>query len=57
MGVGHWQHSLAATLPRLTTDVTDIYERDYLQAWETLLNDVSVVPLDTVQQGADALGI
>ena len=49
--------SLAATLPRLTTDVTDIYERDYLQAWETLLNDVSVVPLDTVQQGADALGI
>ena len=49
--------SLAATLPRLTNDVTELYERDYMQAWDTLLNDLSVVPLATVQQGADALGI
>ena len=46
-----------ATLPRLNADVIDLYERDYIEAWDSLLRDLTVVPLTTVQQGAEALGI
>jgi type VI secretion system protein ImpL len=46
-----------ATLPRLSADVTEIYEREYIEAWDSLLRDLTVVPLSTVQQGTEALGI
>ena len=42
---------------KLTAQVTDLYERDYNNAWDTILNDLEIVPFSTVQQYADALGI
>jgi type VI secretion system protein ImpL len=47
----------AASWPRLTTQLTAIYERDYTRAWDDLLADLEIVPFTTVQQYADALGI
>ena len=42
---------------KLTSQVTDLYERDYNNAWDALLSDLEIVPFSTVQQYADALGI
>ena len=42
---------------KLTSQVTDLYERDYNSAWDDLLNDLEIVSFSTVQQYADALGI
>jgi type VI secretion system protein ImpL len=47
----------AASWLKLTSQVTDLYERDYNNAWDTLLSDLEIVPASTVQQYADALGI
>jgi type VI secretion system protein ImpL len=47
----------AASWPRLMTQVTDLYERDYNNAWDGLLSDLEVVSFSSVQQYADALGI
>ena len=46
-----------ASWPKLTAQVTELYERDYTSAWDALLNDLEIVPFSTVQQYADALGI
>ena len=46
-----------ASWPKLTAQVTDLYERDYNNAWDALLNDLEIVPFSTVEQYADALGI
>ncbi|HTK29265.1 MAG TPA: type VI secretion system membrane subunit TssM [Vicinamibacterales bacterium] len=42
---------------KLTSEVTDLYERDYDRAWDDLLNDLEIVPHDTVSEYSDALGI
>ncbi len=41
----------------LAADVTQLYERDYIAAWDAILNDLELVPFSTVSQTADALGI
>ncbi len=41
----------------LAADVTQLYERDYIAAWDAILNDLELVPFSTVPQTADALGI
>ena len=41
----------------LASDVIDLYERDYLAAWDTILDDIELVSFPTVPQTADALGI
>jgi type VI secretion system protein ImpL len=46
-----------ANIPKLTEQVTDLYERNYISAWETLLNDLEIVPFSTVEQYANALTI
>ncbi len=53
-----WGTSVSpATWPKLTAQFTDVYERDYIIAWEDLLGDLEVVPFSTVQQYSEALGI
>jgi type VI secretion system protein ImpL len=47
----------AASLVKLTSQVTDLYERDYNNAWDALLSDLEIVSFSTVQQYSDALGI
>jgi len=47
----------AANWSRLTAQLTDIYERDYANAWDGLLNDLEIVQFRDVQQYADALGV
>ncbi len=42
---------------RLTSEVTDLYERDYNRAWDELLGDLEIVSFSTVQQYSDELGI
>ena len=37
--------------------VTDLYERNYINAWNELLNDLAIVPFSTVEQYREALGI
>ena len=41
----------------LAADVTQLYERDYIAAWDAVLNDFEPVPFTTVSQTAEALGI
>jgi type VI secretion system protein ImpL len=41
----------------LASQVTSLYERDYSNAWDALLNDLEIVPFSSVQQYADALSI
>ena len=38
-------------------DVTELYERDYITAWDDILNDLEIVPFSTVPQTTEALGI
>jgi type VI secretion system protein ImpL len=47
----------AASWLKLTSQVTDLYERDYNNAWDALLSDLEIVPASTVQQYAESLGI
>jgi type VI secretion system protein ImpL len=42
---------------RLGLDVLDLYERDYIVAWDDILDDVEIKPSATVGQTANALGI
>ncbi len=42
---------------KLATDVTGIYEQDYITAWDAILNDLELVPFSSVQQTADGLAI
>ena len=46
-----------ASWASLTSQVTQLYERDYNRAWDELLNDLEIVPFSTVQQYRDALSI
>jgi len=46
-----------ATWAKLMTQLTEIYEKHYNNAWDALLIDLQVVPFSTVPQYAEALGI
>jgi type VI secretion system protein ImpL len=45
----------AAGAPRFTADVIDLYERDYIDAWEGVLKDIELVPFSTAAQAMDVL--
>ena len=47
----------AASWAKLTSQVTELYERDYDRAWDELLNDLEIVPFSSVQQYSDELSI
>jgi type VI secretion system protein ImpL len=47
----------AASWPKLTSQVTELYERDYNRYWDELLNDLEIVQFSTVQQYSDELTI
>jgi type VI secretion system protein ImpL len=47
----------AASWPKLTSEVTELYERDYNRYWDELLNDLEIVQFSTVQQYTDELTI
>ena len=47
----------AASWTTLTTQVTEVYERDYNKYWDDLLQDLEVVGFPTTRQYADALTI
>ena len=47
----------AASWAKLTSQVTELYERDYNKAWDDLLNDLEIVSFSTVSQYADELSI
>ena len=47
----------AASWPKLTSEVTEIYEREYIKYWDDLLNDLEIVQFSTVQQYSDELTI
>jgi type VI secretion system protein ImpL len=50
--------ALAVANPvRLAVDVRELYERDYIAAWDGMLRDIELVPFTTVRQTAEALGI
>jgi type VI secretion system protein ImpL len=42
---------------RLTSQLMDVYADDYIRTWDGLVNDIQVVPLQTLSQAADVLGI
>jgi type VI secretion system protein ImpL len=42
---------------RLMAEVMDIYERDYISAWDGVLNDVQLVPFKSVSEAGELLGI
>ncbi len=42
---------------RLASDVMEVYADDYIKAWDGILADVQVVPLQNLAQAADVLGI
>ena len=47
----------AASWPKLTSQVTELYERDYNRYWDDLLSDLEIVQFSTVQQYSDELTI
>jgi type VI secretion system protein ImpL len=47
----------AAGWAKLTSQVTEIYEREYNNYWDELLNDLKIVSFSTVPQYTDELGI
>jgi type VI secretion system protein ImpL len=42
---------------RMVSQVMDVYADDYIKAWDYILSDVQVVPLQNLAQAADVLGI
>ncbi|HMD75302.1 MAG TPA: type VI secretion system membrane subunit TssM [Steroidobacteraceae bacterium] len=42
---------------RMAGDVMEVYADDYIKAWDGILADVQVVPLQNLAQAADVLGI
>ena len=41
---------------KLATDVTGIYEQDYISAWDDILNDLELVPFSSVQSSGRRVG-
>jgi type VI secretion system protein ImpL len=56
-----WVWGEAGASPRgsamLATDVTDLYERDYIATWEGVLDDFELVPFTSSAQTIESLGI
>jgi type VI secretion system protein ImpL len=44
-----------AGLEKLTEQVTELYERDYIRAWDAILNDLEIKSFSTVGDYAEAL--
>jgi type VI secretion system protein ImpL len=42
---------------KLSSEVTDLYERDYIATWDGILDDLELVPFGTSSQAIEALGI
>jgi type VI secretion system protein ImpL len=42
---------------RMGSEVLDLYADDYIQTWDGILNDVTVVPLKSLAQTSEALGL
>ena len=42
---------------RMASQVMDLYADDYIKTWDGILNDVKVVPLNSLGQTADVLGL
>ena len=42
---------------KLATEVTGIYEQDYISAWDDILNDLELVPFSSVKEAVDGLAI
>ncbi len=42
---------------RLATEVTGLYERDYIARWEAILNSLELVPFTSSAQAIESLGI
>jgi type VI secretion system protein ImpL len=42
---------------RMTFQVIDIYEQDYIRAWDEILNDITLAPFRSVAQASDAMAI
>lgn len=49
--------ALANNPVKLAADVIDLYERDYIAAWETVLRDLKLVSFPTVRETSNALEI
>jgi type VI secretion system protein ImpL len=45
----------SAEAKRLEHDVIALYENDYAKQWDTMLSDLDITPLRSLQQGADDL--
>jgi type VI secretion system protein ImpL len=42
---------------RLVFEVIDVYEQDYIRAWDAVLNDIALVPFKNLTQATEALAI
>ena len=42
---------------RLASEVTELYERDYIDVWDAIVNDIEFVRFSTAEQTIEALGI
>ena len=42
---------------KLTADFLDIYEKDYIAAWDRIVNDIQSTPVSSLSQTKDALAI
>jgi type VI secretion system protein ImpL len=42
---------------KLSADVIDLYEKDYINAWEKLLADIELISFPTIDKAAAALGV
>jgi type VI secretion system protein ImpL len=54
--VGEESMSLAGSA-RMMLQVMDIYEQDYIRAWDEILNDITSVPFTTIPQATEAMAI
>src|SRR4030095_13173260 len=42
---------------RLSNEVIEIYEKDYIRAWDEVLDDIKLVPFKDLAQAADLLNL
>jgi type VI secretion system protein ImpL len=42
---------------RLSSEVTELYERDYIDVWDGIVNDIEFVPFSSAEQTIEALGL
>ena len=55
-----WGDSAGSSLAAaglLSSEVTDLYEADYIRAWDGLLDDLQIVPFTNVEQTNEALRV